>query len=216
MCDTIDGKLSLCNSYIGYIDATFSSKMKDYLSVTIGPIYLKSKGTVICGHYDDTPNEENMNLPSWPFEESGYRCISLQATTYFDLYLHYKIERAIYRGFESDTLFALSAIAALPRDLSDFTVVVSKGKADYLASEKSGSLKKAGIQDMTPAELGELIRSKIGLNYIYHLRYRADHNASLFNILLEVENPSHLTPTRLMCSMRYQAEERELHLVTMH
>jgi hypothetical protein len=188
--------------------------MKDYLSITVGTVYLKAEGKVICGHEDDVPNDENYNMSVWPFEQNGYECISLQSM-YFNLFLSYKIERAAYPEFENDTKFALSAIADVSRNLSDLTVVVDEARRDYLAVEKKASLQRAGIENMTAPQLAEMIKSKIGLNYIYRLIYQAEYSVSQFNIMLEIASPNREAPTRLMCGLRYKPEIGELHVLTM-
>ena len=42
------------------------------------------------------------NGPGWPLEEHGYTCSSIRPM-YFNHFLTYKIERAVYPGFDSDT-----------------------------------------------------------------------------------------------------------------
>lgn len=217
MFERIDQGLSVYDAYIGYIDVTYSSIMKDYLSSILGSVYLKAKNKVICQDpdADDLSNEENVNTALWPIEQNGYECISLQSM-YYNLFLSYKIERAILPGFENDTKFSLNTITDFPRPLSDCTVVVDEGKRNYLASaEKAGSFERAGIENMTALELERMITSKIAANYIYSLNYRPEYDESQFNIMLEIVNPSSTTPTRLMCGLKYKPDMGELHVITM-
>ncbi|MGH9959205.1 MAG: hypothetical protein ACREBC_19100 [Pyrinomonadaceae bacterium] len=214
MSERIDQGLSVYDPYIGYIDATYSSRMKDYLSLTLGPVYLKARGKVICGHEDDVSNDENFTMALWPFERNGYDCISLQSM-YFGLFLSYKTERAVWPGFENDTNFALIALTDFRRCLSDFIVVVDETRRRYLRLGKGASLERAGIENMTALELGAMIKSKIGLNYIYRLIYQSEYGESQFNIMLEIVNPNRETPTRLMCGLKHQPDTCELHVLTM-
>jgi len=188
--------------------------MKTYLSTTIRPTYLKVGHKMICGNDDETSNDVNINTQLWPLEESGYECFSV-LSIYFDLFLSYKIERAVYPGFQRDTTYALSAITDLPRPLVDFNVVVTESKMSYFASKKTGILQQAGIEDIAASELEEMIASKIEHNYIYNLIRKEEDGASLFNIMLEIPNPKHATPTRLTLGLKYKPHEGELHAVTL-
>jgi hypothetical protein len=99
--------------YVGFIPVNYTSRMKDWLSAVLIPRYLKARTGMLCAHEYDVPNDENFNMPGWSLEVVGYQCLSMQST-YFDPFLSYKIERAVYPGFEADTEFSLSAISDSP------------------------------------------------------------------------------------------------------
>lgn len=201
--------------YLGYAGVTQSSPMKDWMSATLGSCYLKARRRFICGHEDDVSNEQNANLPMWPLEDSGYEYSSLQLI-YFDLFLSYKIERAIYPGFEDDIRYGLGAISGSPMPLAEFQVVIGDDKLLYLREgEHAGSLKIAGLTEHSANALGELIRSKLNENYIYNLRFRKDSNTSLFNMIIEVPVPGRSAKVRLMAALEYKPDERILRLVTL-
>ena len=63
MLDRIRDGLADYRPYLGYAEVTLSSPMKDWMSTTLGPCYVKAKHRFICIHEDDTPNEDNDNLP---------------------------------------------------------------------------------------------------------------------------------------------------------
>jgi hypothetical protein len=199
--------------YVGYIPTTFASRTKDWLSLTLVGAYLKIGAKWLCGHEDDVSNEEDYNVHSWPLDVNGYSCSSLQSI-YFDHFLNYKIERAVYPGFENDTRFALTAISDKPKSLTGFNVLVEEAKAKYLRKEKAGSLARAGFERFSTTQLQELIASKVARNYIYALQFK--YEKSFFNITLELENPAHATPTRLLASLEYQPDENLLRLVTFY
>jgi hypothetical protein len=88
--------------YVGYADTTYSSPFKTLLSTMLVNAFIKHRKTIIKGHEDDRPNEEDVNMSSYPFEEHGYTCHSVQSQLEGTL-LSYKIERPVFPGFESDT-----------------------------------------------------------------------------------------------------------------
>lgn len=202
------------DAYIGLIPCTYSSLVKNWMSITLCHAYLKHKRWFICGHEDDRDDSEDVNTYGWPLEENGYEPRSLQSM-YFDLFLGYKIERAVFPGFESDTLFGLAAISDRPQALAAMDVRIDGAKLRYLRERKAGSLSAAGVADVTVESLAHLIKERIGRNYIYNLRFGEDHGRSLFSVVLELRNPLHETPTRLVAGFDYSPEVNGLRLVTL-
>lgn len=88
-------------------------------------------------------------------------------------------------------------------------------KLEYLRSHKRGSIELAGLEGITTEQLSALIAAKLESNYIYNLKYLEEHDASLFNLLLELPNDLREDPVRLMASLRYMPRDGILKLVTM-
>ena len=57
--------------YIGFIDVSYSSLMKTYISMVLPNAFMKSKNTIIMGHEDDRDESENVNIRGFSFEETG-------------------------------------------------------------------------------------------------------------------------------------------------
>ncbi|MDO8682561.1 MAG: hypothetical protein Q7N50_03670 [Armatimonadota bacterium] len=201
--------------YVGFIPATFSSRAKTYLSATLVPCFLKSNSRIIMGHEDDLPNEENVNTAGFPFEENGYKCLSLQSS-YFDVFLSYKTERAVFSGFERDTDFALNAVTDMVLPLSSFEVLIEESKLKYLRTDKAGKLKKACLAEMDEMQLSELIKSKILANYVYNLVYLEDHGVVKFNLMIEVGGSLNELPTKIMVALEYQPTNKILRVITLY
>jgi hypothetical protein len=77
MLRKLHSELARFPAYVGFIPATFDSRAKTYLSTTLVHSFLKNGPRVIMGHEDDVPNEENVNIVGYPFEEFGYKVFSL-------------------------------------------------------------------------------------------------------------------------------------------
>ncbi len=178
---------SLCGfpPYVGFIPTTFASLAKTYLSTILVNSDLKHGNAVIMGHEDDRPNEDDVNLAGYPFEDFGYRIVSLQSS-FFDLFLGYKIERPVFPDFEVDTDMSLNAVSTNVLPIDGFNVELEEAKHNYLKSEKFGKLEKAGIADLDSDELAKLIRAKVTASYIYNLAYLPDHDVIKFNAMLEI------------------------------
>lgn len=165
MVDHFHDGMRAWEGYVGYADTTYASPFKTLLSTMMANAFLKCRKFIIQGHEDDRPNTENVNSCGYPFEEFGFKCVSIQSYLEGTL-LSYKIERPAFSGFESDTEFSLNAISETTLLLDGFTVEIEDAKLSYLKTEKIGSLAKAGLVDTTATQLAELIQSKICSSYI--------------------------------------------------
>jgi len=151
-------------------------------------------------------------MAGYPFEKSGYRCVSLQGM-YFGLFLAYKIERPVIPGFETDTEFALNSVSDVVVPLNDLTVLLEKEKVEYLRTQKAGSLKRAGISKLEPDELATLIKSKIAANYIYNMVHLDAHKTTKFNLMLELRGSK--GPIKLLVALEYKPQESQLRVITL-
>ncbi len=201
--------------YVGFIDVTNSSYMKTYASMTVINDFIKNKSNIIMGHEDDVEESKNFNMRGYPFEENGYTCISLPGM-YFDLFLSYKIERKVYKGFEEDTLFSLNTISRTIFNIDDFEILIEEGKLKYLLGEKSGKFKKGCMLDINIKELQGLIRSKIKDNYIYNMEYDVEHSTTKFNIQIEVIAGDTGEIIKFLVSLEYIPEQKILRVITMY
>jgi hypothetical protein len=211
----INESLAEFPSYLGFIPTTFASRAKTYLSTTVANGFIRNGTRIILGHEDDRPNNENTNLSLYPFESLGYQVFSLQSL-YFGLFLSFKVERAVYPGFEGDTEFAINAISDQVLPLVEFEVVLDDAKHGYLVKEKGGKLSKAGILDFDKERIAALIRAKIAANYIYNLAFLHEHNVIKFNLMIEVGRDDGGYPTRFIVSLEYKPEEKVLRVITLH
>jgi hypothetical protein len=204
------------SAYMGYVEVRRASPMKEWLSLVLSRIYVKRGTVFICAETDDHDEDSDENSPSWPVSDYGSRVASIPET-YFGLFLSYKIERAVYRGFEEDGLFALRAISAAPSELEECSVLVEEAKVEYLRSEKTGSLKRAGLLELDGKQLSDLIRSRVLSNYIYNLRHVPERKQSLFDIVIEVASDSDASGAfRLLAALEYNGLDKQLRLVTLY
>ncbi|WP_429819543.1 hypothetical protein [Ensifer sp. B1-9] len=183
-------ELASWQAYIGHADTTYASQFKLLLSTMLADAFIKHRTIIIQGHEDDRPNTEDINMCG-------------------------KIERPVYPGFEVDTEFALNAINPNPQPLEGFSVEVEEAKLGYLKSAKSGSLARAGLEQVTEDELAALIRSKISASYIYNMSYDDTHQVSKFNVIVELPRVDEAA-TRLLAAMEYKPDSRSLRLITLY
>ncbi len=214
MAEAITDGLKDYPGFAGHVDTSLSSHFKDWLSVTLVDGYLKYRGVVLNGHEDDVPEEEDLNLKGWPWDRHGYVVRSIR-DMYFHLFLGYKIERRVLPGARGDTNFALIAISGQALDLADLEIDVEEAKAAYIREHDGSGLIRAGLGKAVGEDLAAILKAKIEDSYIYNLRYLAEHDASLFNIMVEVSPPHGGLATRLLASLEYRPDSRSLKLVTL-
>jgi hypothetical protein len=209
-------RLSLApyEGYIGFADCNSPSVFKTYLSMILCNSFLKAGKRIIQGHEDDRDNAEDINMSGYPFEKYGYTCMSLQSM-YSGLFLSYKIERAVYPGFESDTHFSLNAVSSTVVPLEHCEVEVDNSKLQYLIEKKHGSMKKAGMLSLTKDELQMKIRERLASNYIFNMAYVEAHQTIKFNTVLNFAAEDTGRLIKLTTAFEYKPSEKRLRLITM-
>ena len=206
--------LSKFHAYLGYLPATYQTRGKTYLSTTLVRSFLKYGRTVLMGHEDDRSDDENINMIGFPFEDFGYEIRSLR-TTHFDLFLSFKVERAVYPGFEVDTELSLNAVSQKIIPLQDCNLQLDDRKFGYLKSRKFGKLRKAGLDQLDREQLAELIKNKIAASYIYNLTFLNQYNVIMFNVIIEVPDPRGGHPTRFVAALEYKPDAKVLQVITL-
>ncbi len=200
--------------YLGSMNITVPSTIKTYLSMILCNAFIKAKRHIVVDHGEEEyPLDENVNMPGYPFAENGYSLVSIQSMFYGPL-LSYKIEREVLKGFESDTMHSLNAVSPMPMDLKLFDVYLEPAKYDYLITNKSGLLKKAGLARFPREMIEEMISARMQSNYIYNLTYLAEHDTVKFNILLDIEAPDTKENVKLTVSLEYLSSDKRLRVIT--
>lgn len=206
--------LRSCPAYLGYVNTTFDSRAKFFLSTTLSSFIVKKGRTLIIGHEDDRSNDENVNITFYPLEDFGHKLVSLQ-DQYFSIFLAYKIERPAFNHFEADTELSLNAISDEVVLFEGFDVVLEEAKYQYLLDAKHGKLRQAGLGDAARETIAALIQEKLNANYIYNLAYLEEHNVMKFNLQIQVPRPIGY-PARLTAALEYIPKKRVLRVITLH
>ncbi|WP_375592312.1 hypothetical protein [Chitiniphilus eburneus] len=214
MVKRLDEGLAGYSAYAGIADMTYGSAFKNYLSTMLVNSFIKHGNIIIQGHEPDRDPSEDVNMSGYQFEKNGYTCRSVCGDL-MGVMLSYKIERAVYPGFEIDTEFSLNSIGLSSADLNEFEIEITTAKLEYLKSEKSGSVARAGLEETTTEALSELIRKKISASYIYNLTFLEQHNVAKFNIIIELPALDGRPATRLLAVLACEQSRKVLRLLTL-
>lgn len=212
MFEKLVSDLETFKPFIGFFDLTNQSFMKSYLSTILANGFIKNNKTILVEHEDDRDNSEDINLIGYPFEESGYKVRSIQGI-YYGVFLSYKIEREVFKGFESDTNFSLNSISPIVTEIEE--IEIEDKKFEYLRTVKKGKLKKANLINYSKNELIDLIKNKINSNYIYNMTDLKLYNVFKFDILIELLNVFNEV-IKVTIGFEYIPKEKKLRLITLY
>lgn len=193
---------------LGYLDLTFASVIKAYISTMLVRAFIKHRKFILQGHEDDRPNNQNVSMLPYGFQDAGYSVRSLQGLLY-GAFLSYKIERPVLLRGDTDTRFPLIAMGASHAELDEFEVVLDERRLQYLRSDHLPVLEYAGYVDLSATEIAEQIRRKVKANYIYNLTHFVDGTVK-FNIVLESPGLA-----RFRCALKYFSLTRQLEVITL-
>jgi hypothetical protein len=84
MVETFHTHLSTFAPYVGYVDTTFSSRFKTYLSFILPQAYIKHRKVIIMGHEEDRDDIDDMNILGYPFEDFGFTTRSVRDSAIFE------------------------------------------------------------------------------------------------------------------------------------
>ncbi len=199
--------------YIGYLNTTFQTPLKSFLSSILCKIGIVNKDTVILPGEDDEWNT-NDNTPGLPFDKYNFNIKSVP-DLYFSLFLSYKIEREVFDGFEADTHISLNAVSPIVKNIDHFKVIIEPEKLRYLLEQKWGKLKKAQLENYSKEDFENLIKDKIRNNYIYELTELTEHKIVKFNLIIELEVQYTTDKVKCNVSLIYNPENEIIKLITL-
>lgn len=214
MVQTINDGLKNYTPYIGYFDLAYSSILKTWISFILPSSFIKYNTTIITAN-PEIEDSDDITECNYSFEENGYKCTSIPSL-YFSLFLCYKIERQVYKGYENDTKISINTISKNVLDISDFHLIIEGNKLKHLLNEKNDNLKRAGIVNLTKNEIELLINSKIKSNYIYNLTFLEQYKTIKFNIIIEKKRIDADKLMKLVVVLEYKPATQILRLITMY
>lgn len=214
--DSLDSALATNPRYMGYIDVSFRSAVRDYLDWTVAPEWVLNGKRVILSHGGDDPFVDSQNPMGFDFEENGFSVTSL-VDVYFTAFMNYKVESSSTDAAREDRLLNLAAVTGQLIDIESTDVHVHPDKLDkYLLRDKNKLklMTSIGLETVTPAGLADIIKQKIELSYLCDLRFAPD-GTPVFAVPMEFEKPD-ATLTRRRISLKYDPTQGRISLVTMY
>jgi len=201
--------ISTFKAYVGFIDVTFNSLFKDFISHTIGSCFVKYKDFVIMGHPEDANDDVNENRAGLNFEKYGFKIRSIRSYL-FDMFLSYKIESTVTEDETGDVKYSICSLTENISDINIFSVKLNDEKLRYLKSSKEGIIKQLGFFNSTIEELERKIKDGVGNNYIFNLRFCDKDSSCLFSTMIEFNDKF-----KTLVGLKYIFDSKELFVITM-
>lgn len=201
--------------YFGYINMTFSSPLKDYLSFILSSLCVVKNHTVIFQSYDFEytqgqikKEEKKLIIIFRVFEASKYFFVAIPDHEYA-LLLTYRIESSIGNSQFDGGSIELGALGGTDASVLDLSIILPDEKFQYIQE-------KNNLYSKSKTDFLEMLKSKIASNYIYNLR--VEENAAKFNIIMElpigVTNSGELK--RKLIAFKYLKDEKSISPITMY
>jgi len=198
--------------YLGYVRATYNSYFRTTAGSTLPTAFVKHRGFMLVDHGGDDPWVGDSNEIGYPFEENGYKVVSVNSDLFSPL-LSYKIQSEVTPRYQEDVLVSLNAISDEPMSLDGFEVLLPEAKFGYLQSAKGEILKIAGLDKHSREELASAIRAELDNDYIYRLQHNVDGTVQ-FTIALELpRDEAH--PIKVAVGLKYFPDTKTLSVVTL-
>ncbi|MGP8024542.1 MAG: hypothetical protein ACLQG5_08870 [Methanobacterium sp.] len=213
----LNDNLNTIKGFVGVIDLTYSSLLKEYLSFILIPSFIKIGNIILLQHEDDCDPKENWNTLGYPFEENSFIVKSVPSYLY-GVFLTYKIERIVSGADIADIKFSINSIDSNIKKLNNLKINIEDKKLQYLKANKTNSLKRIGLLDTTSINLEKIIKAKIKNNYIFNLDYLEEHDTYKFNLMLEFLSKYNggIKSFKVLVGLEYNANKEELRLLTMY
>lgn len=205
--------LSVYSWFVGYVDVTYDSYFKSYISHVLAHSFIKNENLIITSHPSDYSDDENLNSLGYPFKENGFSVISINEDS-FDLFLSYKIDSLSLD--QEDISFSLNALFPKYTSLSDLKFEVSKDKWEkYLTLCDVGKgeiVKKLGFDVDDMERFKREIYKHICMNYIYNLEYNG--YCLKFNVRIELITVSG-NKRKTTIALMYTPDDNEISIITL-
>lgn len=208
--------LSVYSWFVGYVDVTYDSYFKSYISHVLVHSFIKNENVIITSHPSDCSDDENLNSIGYPFKENGFSVISINEDS-FHLFLSYKIDSL--SPDQEDISFSFNALFPKYISLSDLKFEVSKDKwekyltiCDAKNGKKGDIVKKLGFDVDDMERFKREIYKHICMNYIYNLEYNG--YCLKFNVRIELITLSG-NKRKTTIALMYTPDDNEISIITL-
>lgn len=169
--------------FVGYVDVSKQSLFKSYLGKILYQTFIKNKNFIIVSHPEDCDDWKNYNSCGYPFEENGFKLVSINEFSYIN-YLSYKIESLFID--KNDVSYSINTFANSSTNLSNLKLTMDDNKwKNYLFSDsgKGGITKSLGYSVEDKESFIKKIKERIDKSYIYNIKI--NKYGISFNVCIE-------------------------------
>ncbi len=211
--DAIELGLRDTPGFVGVVDVTLQSPLKNLVSGTLTANLLKVGATYVSAHYDEIEPKEGTYEGNWDLGRT--RTVSVFEVL-FGQYLTYKIQRSSGGALDRKEALLLTSLAAnYSRKISSkIDVSITDRKLDYLRMAKGANLKNMGLSHVTSEQLCSLVLDKARHHYLYGLRL-LENGDLLCSTLIELERAGS-DSYRAEIGLRLQPDDNTFYITTFY
>ncbi|WP_040509733.1 hypothetical protein [Gordonia soli] len=211
--DAIELGLRGTPGFIGVVDTTLQSPIKNLISGTLSANLLKAGSTYISAHYDEIEPKEGVYEGNWDLGTA--RTVSVFEVL-FGQYLVYKIQRSSDGALSRNEALILTSLDASysRKTSSKIDVSITDSKFDYLTSAKGVNLENMGLGHLTSDQLCSLVLDKVRHHYLYGLRL-LENGDLLCSTLIELERAGS-SSYRAEVGLRLEPDDDTFHITTFY
>ncbi len=211
----IDNSQTINPSYIGFIDMTYSSSLKNILSSCIGQQFFKIKNNICVSVPEDDNNPDGYVL--FDFKKHGFKLVGITDYLYSS-FLSYKIQRSYFDFDNRDQKFSLNTILESPEIISKYNITIDDDKFyKYLHGDKKlGALKITGLDTLSKEDLIRYIRYQINSNYIFNIEINYFDDIPCIKFATIIESFYESKMKRYVLVFEMLKCTKELRLITMY
>lgn len=199
--------------FTGFVDVTYSSIFKSYISKILCHLCIKCQRQIIASHPSDYLDAENFNLCDYPYIENGFNFVSINEGSYGS-FLSYKIETEF--PDKEDISFSFNALFPKFDSYEKIQLNIIDDKWNkYLIDKEKGKgriLETLGYTQIDRNKFIKDIFKKIQCNYLYNLT-RNKYNSLIFNVCIELETIKG-NIRRTTVALKYLPDTGEMQIVT--
>lgn len=211
MLSSVLGDLKSLPHFIGYCDLSFSSYLKDVVSMSIGQSFLLHDGIALMQSIDG--ETEGVNTSIFNLEGTGIKIINIDEFQY-NSFLKYKIKRRYFPMDNEDQIFSINSVTPSPELIKEYDIYIEDNKFKYLLENKEASIKKLSKGSMSKEDIKRQIVSNINTNYMFNMELNS-YGCLKFNTDIEVCNGQQ-EKSRCIASFEIDAGNKRIRLLTLY
>lgn len=206
-------------AYLGYIDCSTWTPLKSFMLL---PQYAIRDGDALVVPAD----EDGSPHITPPTRDHGFRLVGVEQRLY-GVVLDHRMDNGVPEWADEDSALTLTALGGAQSPLSELKLDLHERRFIYLTSETDGhgaSVRKAGLDGLSPEEFAQAIEAKIRSGLMFNLRFvhgtrdgepAPENDALMFTVPVEFPDDTG-TVRRYQVGVKYSPASHSGEVVTFH
>jgi hypothetical protein len=207
----IDAAVQAHPAYIGYVDCTTHTPLKEFLGPSLPQVGLRVRDLILEG----VEGGGGPNARAFPFEENGYHPVGIRQSLYLP-FLTFRINTRLTGTDSYEKYAALTTLSPDAALIESPDIRMTPGRYRYLRDPDGrhlGQLQIAGLADLSQSELEARLSELAAEGHVYRLEYNAEHDVLKYNVLIEIETTDGDYKSFVL-ALKFHRADKRVELVT--